>query len=87
MPPLSPDATTPALDLLRAIAVRGVDGAPHRTLFGDAVPAHVVSRLLDALRSRGYVTFDPVTGRWVATADGRRRAVEAQRVPPALPRG
>jgi DNA-binding IclR family transcriptional regulator len=68
-----PDSTTPALDLLRGIAAGGPDGIPHRALFENGLPAHVVSRLVEALRSRGYVRFEPLTGCWVATADGLRR--------------
>lgn len=78
----SSDPTPPALRLLRCIAVRGKDGMSHRELFDDGWATTVTSRLLDALRSRGYVHFDPASGRWVATQAGVRRAGEPARGAP-----
>jgi DNA-binding IclR family transcriptional regulator len=69
----APDSIPPALALLRRIAARGLDGLSHRALLDDGMPSPVASRLLDALRSRGYVRFDRTTGRWVATLSGARR--------------
>jgi hypothetical protein len=66
----------PALSLLQSIADRGMDGASHRELFDDGWDATVTSRLLAALRSRGYVHFDTAARRWVATESGARRAGE-----------
>ena len=77
MPIRIDDTTPPALDLLRGIAASGTDGVSHRALFDDGWPARAASRLLDALRSRGYVRFDPATARWVATEAGRRRVDQA----------
>jgi hypothetical protein len=70
------DSTPPALDLLRGIVARGSSGVSHRALFDDGWPAPAASHLLDALRSRGYVCFDPATARWVATGAGLRRVEE-----------
>ena len=70
----SQHSTPPALGLLRRIAERGMDGMAHREVFDDGWPGPVASRLLEALRSRGYVQFEPATGHWVATRAGTRRA-------------
>jgi DNA-binding IclR family transcriptional regulator len=87
MPNQGTDTTLPALDLLRRIAARGADGLSRRELFDDGWPAHVVSRLLDALRSRGYVRFDSATCHWVASESGLRRAEQARvQEPLSLPR-
>ena len=88
--PIDPtDSTPPALGLLRCIAARGTDGMSHRQLFDDGWPSAVASRLLDALRSRGYVQFEPATGHWVATEAGARRADDpaARQPPPLAPHG
>ena len=74
MPTDSSYSTPPALDLLRRIAARGTGGMSHREVFDDGWPTAVASRLLEALRSRGYVQFEPTTGHWVATHAGARRA-------------
>jgi hypothetical protein len=89
----SSDSTPPALGLLRRIAARGMDGMSHREVFDDGWPTPVASRLIDALRSRGYVQFEPVSGHWVATHAGARRAdapatadaAAAEPPPPLMP--
>jgi len=68
------DSTPPALGLLRHIAAQGTQGVAHREVFGDGWPGPVASRLLEALRSRGYVRFEPATCHWVVTHAGARRA-------------
>jgi DNA-binding IclR family transcriptional regulator len=74
MPTHSSETTPPAVGLLRRIAARGTDGMSHRAVFEDGWPGPVASRLLEALRSRGYVQFDPATGHWIVTHAGARRA-------------
>jgi DNA-binding IclR family transcriptional regulator len=72
------ESIPPALDLLSGIVARGPGGVSQRALVDDGWPAPAVSHLLDALRSRGYVRFDPATARWVATGAGVRRVDEAR---------
>lgn len=73
------ESTLPALDLLGCVAAHGADGVSQRGLYDDGWASGAATRLLDALRSRGYVHFDRVTGHWVATDAGVRRAAEARR--------
>jgi len=73
------ESTLPALDLLRCVITHGAYGVSQRGLSDDGWTSGAATRLLDALRSRGYVHFDRVTGRWVATDAGVRRAAEARR--------
>ena len=70
------ESTLPALDLLRCVVTHGADGVPQRGLYDDGWTSGAAARLLDALRSRGYVHFDRVTGHWVATEAGVRRAAD-----------
>jgi hypothetical protein len=70
----APHTTTPALELLRRIAASGGDGMSHGAVFDNGLPGHAASKLVEALRSRGYVRFDRTTGHWVATLSGLRRA-------------
>jgi len=87
MPIRIDDTTPPALDLLRGIAASGADGVANRALNDEGWPAPAASRLLDALRSRGYVRFDPATARWVATEAGRRRVDQAASAVTTAPAG
>jgi hypothetical protein len=75
------ESTLPALDLLRCVITHGADGVSQRGLYDDGWTSGAATRLLGALRSRGYVHFDRLTGHWVATEAGVRRAAEAR---PAL---
>jgi hypothetical protein len=73
------EPTLPALDLLQCVVTHGADGVSQRALYDDGWTSGAATRLLDALRSRGYVRFDRVAGHWVATEDGVRRADGADR--------
>ena len=70
------ESTLPALDLLQCVVTHGADGVSQRDLNDDGWTCGAATRLLDALRSRGYVQFDRVTSHWVATEAGVRRAAE-----------
>ena len=73
------EPTLPALDLLRCVVTHGADGVSQRDLYDVGWTNGAATRLLDALRSRGYVRFDRVTSHWVATEDGVRRTDGAGR--------
>jgi hypothetical protein len=82
----SSDANPPALRLLRRICACGTDGVSHSQLVDDGWSTAVASRLLNALRSRGYAQLDPATGHWVATQAGARRAGDVATEEPRLSR-
>jgi hypothetical protein len=73
------ESTLPALDLLRCVVTHGADGVSQRGIYDDGWTTPAATRLLGALRSRGYIQFDRVTGHWVATEAGIQRAADAGR--------